>query len=174
MGTAIALAILTLTDCILAGFRAAAGRNGSLNKRAYYRAAIVRALFYGLVLLALNVVVLVTLVLTAPDPAATWQLFVSAAGVCVLVFGIFSAFILGAFAFYFAPIGDFRVLTSVIVFGPLTLLRRVVIAGGLAFAVIRVPDVRVAILAVFAGITMLAFEPFLARFYRDQWRALVK
>ena len=74
---------------------------------------------------------------------------------------------------YFAPVGDFRVLTNVIVFGPLSLLRRLVMVGGLVAAVVRVPDVRVAVMALSAGIAMLAFEPLLERAYSEQWRALL-
>ena len=79
---------------------------------------------------------------------------------------------LATFAIYFAPIGDFRVLTSVIVFGPLTLARPWIILGGLVAAAALVPDVRVVVVAVVAGTSMLSFEKLLARRYAERWRAL--
>jgi hypothetical protein len=73
--------------------------------------------------------------------------------------------VLAAFALYLAPFDDVRVLANVLVFGPLTLARRWVIVAGLVYAVLRVPDVRVAVMACCAGTTMLSFEPLLRRRY---------
>jgi hypothetical protein len=166
MSIAIALAVLAFTDCLLCGFRMAAGRNGMLGKRAYYTRAVARAAGWGALLVASHVALVVAL--------GGWDLFLEAGRVLVWVYATFASAIFLAFGFYFAPIGDFRVMTNVIVFGPLTLARRGVIAGAMALAVWRVPDSRVALVAVTATISMLAFEPLLGRRYAHEWRRLVK
>jgi hypothetical protein len=173
MRTAILLGLLAFVDCVMSGFRMAAGRNGLLAKRSYYLRAVARAAFFGAVLVALHVALVAIFCWTSPDPAAAWAVFLEAARPLVWIFGVFASLIFGAFAFYFAPIGDFRVLTNVIVFGPLTLARRLVVLGGLLFAVVMVKDARVGVVAVCAAISMSAFEPVMSLRYRDQWRALV-
>jgi hypothetical protein len=52
-----------------------------------------------------------------------------------------------------------------IVLGPLTLVRPLVIPGGLAFAAVRASDARVWVAAGAAAISMLALESMLARAY---------
>jgi hypothetical protein len=89
------------------------------------------------------------------------------------VFGTFASAILLAFSFYFAPIGDFRALANVLVFGPLTLARPFVIVGGLAYAVYSTWDARVAIIAVVAGVSILSFESVVSRPYARAWRDLL-
>ena len=173
MSIAFALALLAATDCALCGIRAAAGREGRLEKRAYYVSAAIRAFGLGLLLIGAHVLLVVLLVATAPAPATTWSSFLIAGRVCVVVYGIFATLIFVAFGFYFAPVGDFRVLTNVIVFGPLTLTRPAVIALGLAVGAILAPEPRVAIVAVSAAITMLAFQPLVSRRYHDRWRRLL-
>lgn len=173
MSVALALAVLAFVDCVLCGFRMAAGRNGRLDKRAYYIQAVGRAALWGVVVVAANVGLTAALCASAPDPARTWSAFAAAGELLVVVYGTFATAIFLAFGFYFAPIGDFRVLTNVIVFGPLTLARRVVIVGGMIVAAWRANDGRVLVVAATATIAMIAFEPVLGRRYKEQWRRLV-
>jgi hypothetical protein len=173
MTIALALAVLALTDCLLCGHRAATGTEGRLDKRAYYREAALRALGGGIVVVGAHAILVTVLVVSSSDPG-TWSAFLDAGTICVWVYGAFATAIFGAFAFYFAPIGDFRVLTNVIVFGPLTLARPYVIAGGLAAAVVHVPDARVAMVAVSAGISMLSFQRIMDRRYVDRWRRVLE
>lgn len=170
MTVAIALAILAFVDCTLCGFRMAAGRNGLLEKRVYYARAVCRAALAGALVVGLHAALVFALSTGAPE---AWSAFVEAGRLLVLVYGIFAATIMLAFGFYFAPIGDFRVLTNVIVFGPLTLARRAVIVGGMVAASWRVADPRVTAVAASATLAMLAFEPLLGRAYADRWRRLL-
>lgn len=171
MNVAIALAVLAFVDCTLCGFRMAAGRNGHLEKRAYYARAVGRAALAGGLVVGVHAALVLVLCISAPG---AWSAFVEAGRVLVLVYGIFATLIFLAFGFYFAPIGDFRVLTNVIVFGPLTLARRAVIVGGMIAAALRVAEPRVTAVAVSATLAMLAFEPLLGRAYADRWRALLR
>lgn len=173
MSVALALGILAWVDCMLCGFRMAAGRNGRLEKHGYYTRAVARAAGFGAVLVALHVGLVAVLCATASDPSGAWASFVEAARPLVVVYGAFATVIFIAFGFYFAPIGDFRVLTNVIVFGPLTLVRPAVMAFGLALAVWRVPEWRVAVVAISAAGFMLSFERVLGRRYMQLWRRLI-
>ena len=173
MTIAVALAVLVLTDCFLCGFRASAGREGRLDKRSYYREALLRALGWGFVVVAVNAALVAALVASSSTPDASWSAFVSAGEVCVWIFGTFATTVLATFAIYFVPVGELRVLASVIVFGPLTLARPWVIAGGLVAAVVLVPDLRVGAAATSAALSMLSFQRLLDRRYAERWRWLL-
>jgi hypothetical protein len=174
MTTAVALAVLALADCVLCGFRGAAGTEGRLDKRIYYREAVLRAFGGGVVLVGAHALLVAVLVLSSGDPQLVWSSFLAAGRVCVWVYGLFATTIFTAFAFFFAPVGDFRVLTNVVVFGPLTVARPYVMAGGLLAAVAFVPDLRVGIVAASAAVTMLSFQSVVSRRYADRWRRLLE
>jgi len=177
MIVAVLLALLVLTDGVLCGLRASAGREGRLEKWAFYRASALRGLGSGAVVLAASAALAATLVLGADDPAAAWDAMVRAGDASTAIFAAYASTVFVAFAFFFAPIGDFRVLTNVLVFGPFTLARPYVIAGGLLAGVLRVRAAgaawRVAVLAVAAGTAMLLFQRWMDRAYEDRWRRLV-
>jgi hypothetical protein len=161
---AILLGTLAILDCAIAGFRAAAGRNGELDKRRYYRAAMLRGGLVGCALVALFA--------GAVELTGTWPSALSAAHTLVWIYGTYATVVLVAFAFYFTPVGPYRVLTSVIVFGPLTLIRRAVIAGGMGVVALTAQTAPVTILAAGAGVAMLAVEPLLGRRYARLWESL--
>lgn len=167
------LAVLALFDCLLGGFRAAAGRNGRLEKRTYYRQALARAALAGTLLVGVHAVLALVLVSTSPTPTATWSAFVDAAALLVVFYGAFATLTLLAFVFYLAPVGEFRVLTTVIVLGPLTLFRPVVIGGGIVLAAAKATDPRVALLGCSAGLSMILFEHVLGRAHRREWKRLL-
>lgn len=167
------LGVLALFDCLLGGFRAAAGRNGRLEKTAYYRQALVRSALAGTLLVGVHVLLALGFVSASPTPTATWDAFVDAAALLVVFYGGFATLTLLAFVFYLAPVGDFRVLTSVIVLGPLTLFRPVVIGGGIVLAAVKATDPRVALLGCSAGLSMLLFEHVLGRAHRREWKRLL-
>lgn len=173
MTIALALAILVLTDCVLCGFRGAAGREGTIDKLPYYCAAMLRAARDGVVLVVFHALVVVAFVATATDPNAAWATFVGAGRVAVTIFGVYATAILVAFGFYFAPIGDFRVLTNVIVFGPFTLARPFVIFGGLVTAIVTAHDTSVTIVGVLAIGAMLTFQHRIDRRYDTRWQRLL-
>lgn len=168
------LAALAWFDLLLAGFRAAAGRDGAIDKRAYFRGAIARAARFGLVLVGLNGLVAAALVLTSPAPGAVWLELLRAGDTCVWVFGTFATLTLAALAFWISPNSESQLLASIIVLGPLTLARPLVIVGGLAFAATRSAEPRVWIAAAIAGITMLGSERILGRSHATRWRQLTR
>jgi hypothetical protein len=171
---AILLSVLGLTDCVLCGFRASIGREGRLDKSSFYKKAALRSFGAGVVVIAAHAILAAILITTARDPESVWQSFVTAGRVCAIVYAAYAAAVFLAFGFFFAPIGDFRVLTNVIVFGPFTLARPWVIAGGLIAGVLSSPDPRVIVVALSAGIAILSFQRMIDRPYANRWRRLVE
>lgn len=173
MRVVLLIAVLAVLDGGLMGFRAAAGRFGKLDKRAYYRAAIARGMLAAAALVCAHGVLAAALAAASGDFDATLGSFVEAARPVAYAFGAFASVALAAFAFYFAPVGDFRVLANVVVLGPFTIARPWVIAGGCGYAAWASHDARVALLAISASTTMLAAERWLARRYTSLWRELL-
>jgi hypothetical protein len=160
-----ALATLVLFDALLAGFRAAAGRDGRIAKGDYYRRAIARGAAAGVAIVVAHAALAAVLVASAPDPAAAWRDFLAAGRDCVAVFGAFATLTIVAIAFWFAPSRELRLLPTLLVLGPLTLVRPLVIVSGLAFAAIRTPTPRVWIVTLAAAVSMLALEHLLGSAY---------
>jgi hypothetical protein len=173
MTTVLALAALALVDTLLAGFRAAAGRDGRIAKAPYYRVAIARSAPAGVALVAVNAALVAVLVATAPDRAAAWDTMLRAGAHCVTVFGAFATLTLIAIAFWLVPHSELRLLPTLLVLGPLTLVRPTVIVAGLLYVAIRVPDARVWAAAVAACVSMLGIEHVLGRRYADRWLLLL-
>jgi hypothetical protein len=166
------LALLVVFDALMQGFRAAAGRDGRIGKRAYYRAAFARAALGALVLLAINAAVIAILVESAPDPASTWRAMLDAAARADVFFAGFAALTLVSIAFWLSPIHELRIVPTLVVLGPFTLLRPLVIIVGLAVAAAPF-GARIWIGASVAGATLLALEHVLGLRHRERWRALV-
>jgi hypothetical protein len=89
------------------------------------------------------------------------------------VFGAFATVTLIAILFWFAPVRELRIVPTLVVLGPLTLVRPLVIVGGLLFAVVVTSSWRVWLAGTVAGASMLAVEQVLGRGYVDRWRRLV-
>jgi hypothetical protein len=173
MRVVLALATLALFDVLLSGFRAAAGRDGRILKPPYYRAAIVRAAVAAVVVVTVNVGLVGGLIVTAPEPRVAWTVLHAAGARCVTVFGVFATLVLLAILFWFAPMRELRIVPTLLVLGPMTLLRPLVIGGGLLYVALWAQDWRVWLVAAAAGVSMLGIEWVLGRAYVDRWRRLV-
>ena len=171
--TVLALAVLAVFDVLLSGTRAAAGRDGRIAKPPYYRAALARAAVASVLVLAANAALVIVLAATAPEPAVAWHDLLRAGGRCVEVFGAFATLTLVAILFWFAPVRELRIVPTLVVLGPLTLIRPLVIVGGLLFAVAGAASWRVWLAGVAAGASMIGIEFVLGRAYRGRWRRLV-
>jgi len=170
----VALVTLVLFDGLLTGFRAAAGRDGRIAKRAYYRRAVARGAMAALFVVAGHAMLTTMLVASAPDPAGAWQDLLRAGEDCVIVFGSFATLTIVAIVFWFAPNRELRLLPTLLVLGPLTLVRPFVIACGLTWTATRTPTPQVWIAAIAAAVAVLAVEPLLSRDYAERWRHLLE
>lgn len=170
---ALVLVVLAMFDLMLAGFRSAAGREGRLEKTAYFRAAIARGAWFAFAIVGAHIALAAVLVLTSASRGATWLELVAAGAVASYVLGGFATLTLFALLLWLSPIVEYRLLASILVLGPLTLVRPFVIIGALVAACLVTREPRVWIVAASAGICMLAAERVLARRYAERWRRLV-
>ena len=167
------LLALAIFDGMLAGFRAAAGRDGRIDKGSYIRAALLRGMLGGIAAVALDGALAAMLVVTSPDRDATWTAMLGAGTAAIWVFGAFATLTLLSIVLWFSPVHEHRLLSTMIVLGPLTLVRPVVIVAGLAVAAATASEPRVWILAAIAAITMRGLESALGRAHAKRWRTLV-
>jgi hypothetical protein len=171
--TVVGLVLLAFFDVLLSGIRAAAGRDGRIAKPPYYRAAAVRSAAAASLVIGGNALLVAALVATAPDPAAAWGDVQLAGRRCVEVFGAFATLTLVAIVFWFAPVRELRIVPTLVVLGPLTLARPLVVVAGLLHAVAGSTNPRVWATGLAAGISMIGVEHALGRGYVDRWRRLV-
>jgi hypothetical protein len=165
-----ALAVLAVLDAAFAGFRAAAGRSALIDKRAYYRAALWRGAAHGVAAVALAGVAALGLVGLAPDGAALVGVYEVAAARALWVFGPYAAVLLVALALRAIPSVDLRSLLSVLLFGPLTLIRPMVVVAGLTVGVLAAGQWEVMALALLVLPMMLGVEAWLGRHARPWLR----
>jgi hypothetical protein len=161
--TFLLLYLLATCDAAFCGYRAAAGRNALLFKRGYYLRAMGRGILWGQLAVALAASATSLLVALSPSPGQLLEDFAQA-GACLLQVYLPYGGVIGlAFIVRTLPSVDVRSLTSVVVFGPLTLIRPAVALGGVTWALYHVPRTEVAVMAGVLLAMMLLLERFLER-----------
>ncbi|MFJ5118310.1 hypothetical protein [Kitasatospora sp. NPDC088548] len=159
--SAVLLLLLGLLDAAFAGFRASSGRDGRIRRAAGNRRAALRGLAHGTPGLLAAAAVAGAVLLGSDDPAARYRELDEAGLRMLVVYGPYSALVLGSLACYL--VGPFRLstLAMIIGLGPLTLLRPpVVVAGAVAAAWQSLPA---AVVALTAGVAVLLVEPVVHR-----------
>jgi len=155
------LASIAVVDGVLAGFRAATGRNGRIRKRDYYLVAMRRGLAAGGTVLGCLALVLSAVLFTAPDPVVRYTDLTHTGTTMLWVIGPFAAVVLTSLLGY--AVLPRRPATFLILLGlgPLTLLRPwVTVTAGLA-AAWTAPNLPTACCAVLAATSVLAVEPWI-------------
>jgi heme/copper-type cytochrome/quinol oxidase subunit 1 len=164
----VVLVSIAVVDGVLAGFRAATGRNGRIRKHGYYIVAMRRGLAAGAAVLGCLALVLGAVLATAPDPATRYASLTRAGTTMLWVIGPFAAIVLASLLGY--AVLPRRPATFLILLGlgPLTLIRPwVTVTAGLA-AACTAPDLPTAGCAVLAATSVLAVEPWVHhRWYAD-------
>ena len=163
----LALAILFLLDCGLAGFRVAVGRDGRIVKRDYYLAAIKRGVCLTLLGLGLGAAWLATYLSVFPESAAS---FYHAGEWAAFVYGAYAVAVLLALIVYAVGGVEIRTLATVILLGPFTAIRPVVIVLGAMVGCFNVPGAPSFLGAAYAVALGLLAEPLLNRW--RLWRPL--
>jgi len=159
--------LLASLDATFVGFRDAAGRNPRVFKKAWFRRALLRGLALGQVA---SVVVLAWLGVLAwsLDATEVVDLHHKVGGGMVAVYLPYAVVVLGALSVYKLPHPDVSSLATVLVLGPLTLLRPVVILVGAGWGLWQAPTLATGSSVVLAAGLMLALEPMLGRRWRDR------
>lgn len=164
MTTPLLLWLLASLDATFRGYSAGAGRNALIDKRAYHRHALLRGFLAGQLATLVAALLVLVAVWSAPDPDSEYRDFSIAGARMLSVYVPYAVLILGTLTVRLIPSVDVRSLTSVLVFGPMSLLRPFVAIAGIVYAVAAVP--RPAIIVVGASVLalMLSLERLLSIF----------
>ena len=154
-----ALAGIALLDGVLAGFRAATGRNGRIRKHAYYRTAMRRGLTASVAVLALLALACGIVIATAPDPGTGYANLTRTGTVMLWILGPYAGVVVASLLGY--AVLPRRPATFLILLGlgPLTLLRPWVAGAAGLTAAWTAPNLPTAGCAVLATIGVLTVEP---------------
>jgi len=162
--TAVVLWLLATLDAGFTGYREAAGRNALINKRQYYRRAMLKGALFGQVAVAIAAFVILISVAVTPDRQSLMRDY-DAAGSRMLIFYLpYAAVILVAFLARWIPSVDIRSITSTLIFGPFTLIRPLVAIVGLVYGVLAAPRVETVVLGLIVLTMMLSLEKALSFF----------
>jgi hypothetical protein len=157
------LVALALVDGVFAGFRAAAGRDGRIGKRDYYRGAMLCGALGASLVVALSAALSAVLVLTAADPGLIWRELLAMGARLVLVFGAFGALVALALVVYLASRHELRTLATVMILGPCTLARPWLVLGAAVWATALASAWQTAVLTWFSSALVLSLEFWLNR-----------
>jgi hypothetical protein len=155
--------LLATVDSAFIGYREAAGRNALIDKKDYYRHALIRgALFGQLAVLIVGAVTAVTLV----NSNHAWLLLTKLEMIgarMLLVYIPYALIILIALAIRAVPSVDIRSITSTLIFGPFTLIRPLVVLLGAVWGILAAPSAVTIALVVLIVCLMLGLEWALGR-----------
>ena len=150
--------LLATLDSAFIGYREAAGRNALIEKRAYYRHALIRGALFGQ-LAVLIVGVIVAIALASSDNAR--ELFGKMESIgarMLLVYIPYALIILIALSIRALPSVDIRSITSTLIFGPFTFIRPLVVLAGAVWGVLAAPALITMALIVLIVCLMLGLE----------------
>ena len=160
------LALLVLFDAALTGFRSGAGRNPRIFLYHFYRRCVARGLVLGLaVALAFA---LVGLAMGYWGGPTVWSDLLSAGDRMVAACTPFAKFGPLALSLYGLNMTETTILATMLLLGPMTFVRPLVIVGASLCAAAGAQFVCTAAMAVAAGAVMLGFESLL-EFGRPPW-----
>lgn len=156
--TLLFLYLLTLLDGLLCGLRTSMGRCPLIRKRSYY----IHALFRGIAASqVVSVLALAALLLVNALSSRRYALradLEASAGRMLLVFLPYAALVLLNLAFRLIPSTDIRSATSVLMLGPLTAIRPLIMIGGVLYGISGSDLLETRFLGIFILALMLSLE----------------
>ena len=144
------LAGLAIVDAAFAGFRAAAGRNARIFKRAYYARHLLLGSLFGALLVAALGALTGLLLAASADPGGRYAELVAVGQRMLWVFVPYAGLVLSALALYLVSDHDLRAFATVAILGPFTLLRPWLIAAAAAVGLRATTDPAVCVLTLTA------------------------
>ena len=155
---AVLLWLLATVDSAFIGYREAAGRNALIEKRAYYRHALIRGALFGQ-LAVLIVGAITAVVLVSSSNAGALFSSINLVGARMLwIYVPYALIILITFCIRALPSVDIRSITSVLIFGPFTFIRPLVVLAGAVWGVAAAPNGITIALTVLIVSLMLGLE----------------
>ena len=150
--------LLATVDSAFIGYREAAGRSALIDKRDYYRHALVRGALLGQIAVALVGLVALAMLAASPQPARLFDTFEQVATRMLMVYVPYALIITITFFIRAIPSVDIRSITSVLVFGPFTLVRPLVVLAGAIWGSLAAPAIEILLLVVLIVTLMLGME----------------
>jgi hypothetical protein len=129
--------LLATIDSALIGYREAAGRNALIDKRAYYRRALIRGALVGQV--AVLIVGAAVVLVSSNDAGALFSKLEAVGARMLIVYVPYALILLLTFLVRAFPSVDIRSMTSVLIFGPFTFIRPAVVLAGAVWGVAAAP-----------------------------------
>ena len=154
--------LLATVDSAFIGYREAAGRNALIDKRAYFRHALIRgALFGQLAVLIVGVTTAIVLV-SVRDAGFLFSDLELIGARMLMVYVPYALILLITFCVRAIPSVDIRSITSVLIFGPFTFIRPLVVLAGAVWSVLAAPSAITIALTVLIVTLMLGLGSFLS------------
>jgi len=129
--------LLATIDSAFIGYREAAGRNALIDKRAYYRHALIRGALMGQV--AVLIVGAAVVIVSSNDAGALFSKLESIGERMLIVYVPYALILLVTFLVRAFQSVDIRSITSVLIFGPFTFIRPAVVLAGAVWGVLAAP-----------------------------------
>jgi L-asparagine transporter-like permease len=155
--------LLATADSAFIGYRDAAGRCALIDKRLYYRRALLRGALLGQIAVGIAGIVAGAMLATASHPARLFETFDQVATRMLMVYVPYALILTIAFFIRAIPSVDIRSITSVLVFGPFTLIRPLVVLAGAIWGLLAAPTAGVTLLMALVVSLMLGMEYVLDR-----------
>lgn len=126
---------LALLDGLLCGARVAMGRSAVIRKRGYYVRAQIRGLIGAQIISGIALAALGMVWILAANRAALRADLETAAGCMLWIFLPYAALVVGNILLRLVPSTDVRSATSVMMLGPLTAIRPLVMVTGVLYGI---------------------------------------
>ena len=154
--------LLATIDSAFIGYREAAGRNALIDKRAYYRRALIRGALMGQVAVLIAGVITAIVLVNSSDGGALLSKIESVGARMLTVYVPYALILLITFLIRAFPSVDIRSITSVLIFGPFTFIRPVVVLAGAVWGVVGAPGAFTIALTVLIVCLMLGLSGILS------------
>ena len=155
---ALLLWVLATVDAAFIGYREAAGRSALINKGAYFRRAMIRGALFGQIAVGIVGAAIAVMLILSPEPLALVHELQEVGSRMLTVYIPYALIILIAFAVRVAASVDLRSITSVLIFGPFSLIRPVVVVVGVAWGFLSAPSLVTSLLSILILSLMLSLE----------------
>jgi hypothetical protein len=130
------LALLAVADVVFTAFRDAAGRDPRIDKTSYFHRALLGGLASGLSVIALCFSLVWAMLATSPEPERLYNDMLAAGERMVWLYGAFATLVLIALLLWRLGQSELRMLMTVAILGPFTLLRHALIPIGYLWALL--------------------------------------
>ena len=155
--------LLATIDSAFIGYREAAGRNALIDKRAYYRHALIRGALLGQVAVLIVGVMTAVALIISNDAGALFSKMESVGARMLTVYVPYALILLITFCIRALPSVDIRSITSVLIFGPFTFIRPLVVLAGAVWGIVAAPG------AITISLTVLIVDLMLGLGHALSW-----